>query len=137
LPWQFIFATHNANFPVLGDAETITTCSATDDEITVAVGNIDEKACQGKVINIMEGGPEAFDVARLSTKSGNHRPTEPWVVCKNQDLCMSFQTTRQASGVSVRALSFVEKRFGCSWLNSRRQIRTSSDNERPYVFAPA
>ena len=58
---QFIFATHNANFPVLGDAETITTCSATDDEITVAVGNIDEKACQGKVINIMEGGPEAFE----------------------------------------------------------------------------
>ena len=58
---QFIFATHNANFPVLGDAETITTCSATVDEITVAVGNIDEKACQGKVINIMEGGPEAFE----------------------------------------------------------------------------
>jgi ATPase involved in DNA repair len=58
---QFIFATHNANFPVLGDAEIITTCSATDDEITVAVGNIDEKACQGKVINIMEGGPEAFE----------------------------------------------------------------------------
>ena len=58
---QFIFATHNANFPVLGDAETITTCSASDDEITVAVGNIDDKACQGKVINIMEGGPEAFE----------------------------------------------------------------------------
>jgi predicted ATPase/cell division protein ZapA (FtsZ GTPase activity inhibitor) len=58
---QFIFATHNANFPVLGDAETITTCSATDDEISIAVGNIDDKACQGKVINIMEGGPEAFE----------------------------------------------------------------------------
>lgn len=58
---QFIFATHNANFPVLGDAETITTCSATDDKITVAVGNIDDKACQGNVINIMEGGPEAFE----------------------------------------------------------------------------
>ena len=58
---QFIFATHNANFPVLGDAETITTCSATDDEITAAVGNIDDKACQAKVIDIMEGGPEAFE----------------------------------------------------------------------------
>lgn len=58
---QFIFATHNANFPVLGDAETITTCSASDEEITVAVGNIDDKACQEKVIKIMEGGPEAFE----------------------------------------------------------------------------
>lgn len=58
---QFVFATHNANFPVLGDAETITTCSATEEEIAVAVGNIDDKACQEKVIKIMEGGPEAFE----------------------------------------------------------------------------
>lgn len=58
---QFIFATHNANFPVLGDAETITTCSATDEAIEVAVGNIDDRACQEKVIKIMEGGPEAFE----------------------------------------------------------------------------
>lgn len=58
---QFIFATHNANFPVLGDAETIVTCSATDDEIVLSVGNIDEKACQASVISIMEGGPEAFE----------------------------------------------------------------------------
>jgi predicted ATPase len=58
---QFIFATHNANFPVLGDSESITTCSATDDEIAISVGNIDEKACQASVISIMEGGPEAFE----------------------------------------------------------------------------
>ncbi|WOI56082.1 TrlF family AAA-like ATPase [Palleronia sp. LCG004] len=58
---QFIFATHNANFPVLGDSETITTCSATDEEISVSTGNIDDKACQTSVISIMEGGPEAFD----------------------------------------------------------------------------
>ncbi|MDO5648119.1 TrlF family AAA-like ATPase [Paracoccus sp. (in: a-proteobacteria)] len=58
---QFIFATHNANFPVLGDAETITTCSASDDEIVISVGNIDDKACQANVISIMEGGPEAFE----------------------------------------------------------------------------
>lgn len=58
---QFIFATHNANFPVLGDAETITTCSASDDEIAISVGNIDDKACQASVISIMEGGPEAFE----------------------------------------------------------------------------
>ena len=58
---QFIFATHNANFPVLGDAETITTCSVSDEEIVVVGGNIDNRACQTNVINIMEGGPEAFE----------------------------------------------------------------------------
>lgn len=61
---QFIFATHNANFPVLGDAEIITTCSASDDKITISVGNIDEEACQASVISIMEGGPEAFERRR-------------------------------------------------------------------------
>lgn len=58
---QFIFATHNANFPVLGDAESITTCSATDDEVSTVGGNIDDKTSQGKIIGIMEGGPEAFE----------------------------------------------------------------------------
>lgn len=58
---QFIFATHNANFPVLGDAETITTCSAVDDEIAATGGNIDDKACQAQIINIMEGGPDTFE----------------------------------------------------------------------------
>jgi chromosome segregation protein len=58
---QFIFATHNANFPVLGDAEAITTCSASDEEIVISVGNIDDKDCQAGVISIMEGGPEAFE----------------------------------------------------------------------------
>ena len=58
---QFIFATHNANFPVLGDAETITTCSSVDDEITATGGNIDDKASQAQIISIMEGGPEAFE----------------------------------------------------------------------------
>lgn len=58
---QLIFATHNANFPVLGDAESITTCSASEDEIAISVGNIDDKTCQKSVISIMEGGPEAFE----------------------------------------------------------------------------
>ena len=58
---QFIFATHNANFPVLGDAETVTACSVEDDTFNVVTGSIDSKACQAKIIRIMEGGPEAFD----------------------------------------------------------------------------
>lgn len=58
---QFIFATHNANFPVLGDAETITSCVATGDAIAVQTGSIDAHACQENIVRIMEGGPEAFE----------------------------------------------------------------------------
>lgn len=58
---QFIFATHNANFPVLGDAETVTACSADEDAFNVVTGSVDSKDCQNKIIRIMEGGPEAFE----------------------------------------------------------------------------
>ena len=57
---QFIFATHNANFPVLGDAEIVAACSC-EDVITVVAGSIDTKESQGKIVNIMEGGKEAFE----------------------------------------------------------------------------
>lgn len=57
---QFIFATHNANFPVLGDAETVAACAANDDAIEVLTGSIDTRECQGKIVSIMEGGTEAF-----------------------------------------------------------------------------
>ncbi|PND17976.1 hypothetical protein CN934_30720 [Ensifer sp. MMN_5] len=42
-------------------AEAITTCSASDDEISTSVGNIDDMARQASVISSMEGGPEAFE----------------------------------------------------------------------------
>lgn len=58
---QFIFATHNANFPVLGDAETVTSCAAEDEKMAVETATIDSRACQEKIIKIMEGGPEAFE----------------------------------------------------------------------------
>lgn len=58
---QFIFTTHNANFPVLGDAETIITCSEEDGLVSLDVGTIDDPSCQGNIIKIMEGGPEAFE----------------------------------------------------------------------------
>jgi prefoldin subunit 5 len=57
---QFIFATHNANFPVLGDAETVTACKAEDESFDAVTGSVDSKECQTKIIRIMEGGPEAF-----------------------------------------------------------------------------
>ncbi len=58
---QFIFATHNANIPVLGDCEQIVVCNYKTDKIEVEFGSIDKHSIQDKIINIMEGGEEAFD----------------------------------------------------------------------------
>ncbi|MHB0790101.1 TrlF family AAA-like ATPase [Bradyrhizobium sp. 5.13L] len=58
---QFIFATHNANFPVLGDAEIVAACSMNDEAISVSAGSIDTKAAQKRIVDIMEGGVEAFE----------------------------------------------------------------------------
>ncbi len=58
---QFIFATHNANFPVLGDAEQVQACKYQDEKVTVQSGSIDARPVQDAIINIMEGGQEAFN----------------------------------------------------------------------------
>ena len=57
---QFIFATHNPNIPVLGDAEIVHACSFTDEQVSLETGSIDKPTTQKKIINIMEGGKEAF-----------------------------------------------------------------------------
>ena len=57
---QFIFATHNANFPVLGDAEQIGACSFAGRSADIQVGSIDEPGIQKSIVTIMEGGHEAF-----------------------------------------------------------------------------
>ncbi|MBX3707939.1 MAG: histidinol-phosphatase [Pseudomonadales bacterium] len=58
---QFIFATHNANFPVLGDAEQMHACRYQDEKVAVQSGSIDARPVQDAIINIMEGGQEAFN----------------------------------------------------------------------------
>lgn len=59
---QFIFATHNANIPVLGDSEKIIVCSFEDsDKIALNEGSIDTTSIQHDIIRIMEGGKDAFD----------------------------------------------------------------------------
>jgi chromosome segregation protein len=58
---QFIFATHNANFPVLGDAEQVLSCHYKDHRIEVESGSIDARRVQDDIIRIMEGGREAFN----------------------------------------------------------------------------
>lgn len=57
---QFIFATHNANFPVLGDAEQVGACSFAGGSGDIQVGSIDEPEIQKAIVSIMEGGHEAF-----------------------------------------------------------------------------
>ncbi|MHB8422796.1 MAG: TrlF family AAA-like ATPase [Leptospirales bacterium] len=57
---QFIFATHNPNIPVLGDAEQIVACAYGDDTIDTKVGSIDNPELQDAIVSIMEGGSEAF-----------------------------------------------------------------------------
>jgi hypothetical protein len=57
---QFLLATHNANFPVLGDAEMVVTCSERDNSIDTICDGIDTKGCQERIVSIMEGGSEAF-----------------------------------------------------------------------------
>jgi predicted ATPase len=58
---QFIFATHNANFPVLGDSDQLVSCELSENKIDLHIGSIDNKASQQKIVKVMEGGAEAFN----------------------------------------------------------------------------
>jgi len=58
---QFIFATHNANIPVLGDSEKILSCKYSESKIEVNDGTIDNYDTQKQIVTIMEGGEEAFN----------------------------------------------------------------------------
>ena len=58
---QFLFATHNANFPVLGDAEQIHSCRYSDNTIIIHTGSIDSPIIQKEIVDIMEGGEDAFN----------------------------------------------------------------------------
>ncbi len=65
---QFIFATHNANFPVLGDAEQVMICTYSDNSMAIKSGSIDNPILQQGIVDIMEGGQEAFE--RRKTRYG-------------------------------------------------------------------
>ncbi|MBU1054567.1 MAG: phosphoesterase [Proteobacteria bacterium] len=69
---QFIFATHNANIPVLGDAELILGLTAYGEAdqgkaklSKEHMGSIDTKAVREMVEEILEGGKDAFEMRRL------------------------------------------------------------------------
>lgn len=69
---QFIFATHNANIPVLGDAELILGLSATgeagDGHVIIPpehMASIDSQPVRELVEEVLEGGKFAFETRRL------------------------------------------------------------------------
>ncbi len=65
---QFIFATHNANIPVFGDAEWIGVFESVDGQGVMppeAQGAIDVDAVREKAANILEGGRTAFNQRKL------------------------------------------------------------------------
>ncbi|PVX85847.1 TrlF family AAA-like ATPase [Paraburkholderia unamae] len=60
---QFLFATHNANIPVFGDAEWIGVFTAAESQGCLgleAQGSIDVPVIRDQVASILEGGREAF-----------------------------------------------------------------------------
>ncbi len=68
---QFVFSTHNANIPVLGDAELIVGLTASGEaeggRARIAaehVGSIDDRPVRDLVEEILEGGKEAFERRR-------------------------------------------------------------------------
>ncbi len=62
---QFVFATHNPNIPVLGDCEQTISCKYSSNKLETSSGSIDCKLIQKEIVNIMEGGEEAFNKRNL------------------------------------------------------------------------
>lgn len=64
---QFIFATHNPNIPVFGDAEWIGVCESSNDRASIPAelqGAIDTTSVRDRAAEILEGGKLAFDQRR-------------------------------------------------------------------------
>ena len=74
---QFIFATHNANIPVLGDSEMVHCCSASETtegltHIIVKSGSLDDHEIRDQIITVMEGGHDAFERRKEIYKLWKH-----------------------------------------------------------------
>ena len=58
-----VFITHNANIPVLGEAERVVVMDSDGKRGWVAKsGSVDE--CRDEIIDLLEGGREAFELRR-------------------------------------------------------------------------
>jgi energy-coupling factor transporter ATP-binding protein EcfA2/histidinol phosphatase-like PHP family hydrolase len=66
---QVILVTHNANIPVSGDAENIIHLMSDNNNGWIDLyGPIDDMEISGKVLSIMEGGKESFDMRKKKYK---------------------------------------------------------------------
>jgi hypothetical protein len=64
---QFVFSSHNANIPVLGDAELIIALEANADRAVVPtdhLGSIDRQSIRDLASDVLEGGRDAFALRR-------------------------------------------------------------------------
>lgn len=61
---QVIFATHSPNIPVLGDADQIVRCRYHDEGVDLETGGIDSPKMQKEIIDVMEGGADAFNLRK-------------------------------------------------------------------------
>lgn len=60
---QMVFITHNANIPVLGEAEMVVVMNSDGQRGFVQkAGTVDE--CRNEIIDLLEGGEEAFELRR-------------------------------------------------------------------------
>ena len=56
---QLVFVTHNANIPVLGEADRVFVLESDGDHAHKAVeGDVDD--CKNAIVNLLEGGEQAF-----------------------------------------------------------------------------
>ena len=68
---QFVFSTHNANIPVLGDAELILGLTANGEAGGTArfapdhIGSIDDRSVRDLIEELLEGGKDAFERRRM------------------------------------------------------------------------
>lgn len=62
---QFLFATHNANIPVFGDAELIVVLNSSQGRGRVeTIGSIDKEEVGSQAAEILEGGEAAFNIRK-------------------------------------------------------------------------
>jgi ABC-type bacteriocin/lantibiotic exporter with double-glycine peptidase domain len=60
---QMVFITHNANIPVLAEADLVVVLSSDGETGRVEkTGTLDE--CRTEIVDLLEGGQEAFDLRR-------------------------------------------------------------------------
>jgi chromosome segregation protein len=69
---QIVFATHSPNIPVLGDAEQILRCRYSPQAIDIHAGTIDSQTMQAEIIDVMEGGDDAFRKRKQIYESWKH-----------------------------------------------------------------